>query len=64
MSMAICEERHEAVVYEDWNFRSGKRSPCPVCEVLDRESVLEDRIQAAEDEMEKLMADLEEYKHE
>lgn len=50
MSMTICEDRHEPVVYEDYDYRTKKRNPCPVCEVLDREAVLEERIEELEEE--------------
>ncbi len=42
MSMTICEDRHEPVVYEDYDYRTKKANPCPVCEVLDREAVLQE----------------------
>ena len=44
MSMVICKDRHEPIVYEDWNMYSKRKAPCPVCEVLDREAVLEEDI--------------------
>ncbi len=49
MSMTICEDRHEAVVYENYNYRTIKRNPCPVCEALDREAILQEQV----DELEK-----------
>ncbi len=51
MSMTICEDRHEPVVYEDWDYRTKHKNPCPVCEVLDREAVLEERVEELEKEL-------------
>ena len=40
MSMKICEEDHEAVIYEDYNYRIKKKKQCPVCIALVRNAVL------------------------
>lgn len=52
MSMTICEDRHEPVIYEDYDFRTRKVRPCPVCEVLDREAILEEELKELKEEKE------------
>jgi len=42
MSMKICEEDHEAVIYEDYDYRIKKKNQCPVCTALVRNAVLQE----------------------
>uniref|UniRef100_A0A6M3L6G8 Uncharacterized protein n=1 Tax=viral metagenome TaxID=1070528 RepID=A0A6M3L6G8_9ZZZZ len=41
MSMIICDDRHEPVVYTDYDNRN-KFHKCPLCEVLDELAELRD----------------------
>ena len=50
MSMTMCEDRHDPVVYTEYDHRN-KYHKCPVCEALDRVSELEDINKELHDEI-------------
>ena len=43
MSMQLCEDRHEPVVYTKYDHRN-KLHKCPVCEALDKIAQLEEEV--------------------
>jgi hypothetical protein len=50
MSMTICEDRHEQIIYTKWD-RLNRRLPCPLCKALGVIAEMEEDIKNLEKEM-------------
>lgn len=58
--MVICQDRHEPVVYWNWDRTKADYAPCPVCKVLKAKAELEDEMTTVLEELHnsKVTADL------
>lgn len=59
MSMTICEDRHEPVVYTDYDHRN-QHHKCPVCEALDKVAELKEDLDSLVKRVSDLESELEE----